>query len=44
MSDTTEAPGDARPPLGSWGRLYALVIAALVADIVLLLLLTRSFG
>ena len=33
----------ARPPLGGWGRLYALVIAALVADLVLLWRLTERY-
>jgi hypothetical protein len=33
-----------RPPLGSWTRLYALVLAALGIDVVLLWLLTRAFG
>ncbi len=32
-----------RAPLGSWGRLYALVIVALVLDIVLLAWLTGRF-
>ena len=31
------------PPLGSWGRLYALVIAALAVDIALLVVLTERF-
>lgn len=42
----TEAlPGaaDPRPPLGGWGRLYALVILALGADIAFLLWLTEHF-
>jgi hypothetical protein len=34
---------DGRPPLGGWGRLYALVIAALAADVLLLLWLTDRF-
>lgn len=33
----------ARPPLGRWGRLYALVILALAADVVLLWLLTERY-
>lgn len=37
------SPAEPAPPLGSWGRLYALVIAALIADIVLLRLLTEHF-
>jgi hypothetical protein len=49
VSAAHDAPGAQasdhdRPPLGSWGRLYALVIAWLVVDIALLTLLTRSFG
>ena len=37
-----EPPAE-RPPLGSWSRLYAIVIAVLVLDIVLLLALTERF-
>ena len=42
----TSAPGAVaeppavRPPLGSWGRTYALVLGALALEIVLLRLLT----
>ncbi|HTP52675.1 MAG TPA: hypothetical protein VMK42_18450 [Anaeromyxobacteraceae bacterium] len=37
-------PGDgARPPLGTWGQLYALVISSLVAEIALLYVLSRAF-
>jgi hypothetical protein len=32
-----------RPPLGSWPRLYALVIGVLVVEIALLTLLSRAF-
>jgi hypothetical protein len=35
---------DIRPPLGSWGRLYALLIGALALEIVLLWVLGRAFG
>ena len=34
---------DEPPPLGSWNRLYALVLVALVADLVLLAWLTQRF-
>jgi len=34
---------DPRPPLGSWPRLYSLVIAVLVVEIALLWLLSRAF-
>jgi len=34
---------EARPPLGGWGRLYALVIAALAVDLVLLWWLTEHY-
>jgi len=34
---------EAPPPFGSWGRLYAMVIAALALDILLLLALTERF-
>jgi len=39
-------PGDERfrPPLGSWGRLYALVLSALAGEILLLWLLSRAFS
>jgi hypothetical protein len=38
------AGGDPRPPFGArWGALYALVIAALAADIALLAWLTVRF-
>jgi hypothetical protein len=30
-----------RPPLGGWGRAYAVVIAALLVEIVLMWLLTE---
>ena len=41
-----DGPEDDEPPplLGSWRRLYALVIGALVAIVVLLALLTRAFA
>ena len=32
-----------RPPLGSWARVYALVIAVLALDVSLLLWLTGRF-
>lgn len=40
----TRGNGDEEPPpiLGTWSRVYALVIAVLVLDIVLLTLLTWS--
>jgi hypothetical protein len=34
---------DARPPLGGWGRLYALVLAALGADLLLLWWFTEHY-
>ena len=34
------APADPHPPLGSWSRLYAIVLGALALEIVLLRLLT----
>lgn len=33
----------ARPPLGAWARAYAVVLAALVAELVLLWLLTERY-
>jgi hypothetical protein len=38
----TPAPA-ARAPLGSWARVYAVVIAALVVDIALLWWLTERY-
>jgi len=34
---------DEPPPLGSWRRLYLLVLAALIVDLVLLAWLTQRF-
>jgi len=34
---------DAGPPLGSWPRLYAIVVGMLVVEIALLWLLARTF-
>jgi len=36
-------PADSRAPLGSWARLYVLVIAALALDILLLWWLTVRY-
>ncbi len=41
------APGsteDSPPPLGSWGRLYWLLIGVLAVEIGLLSALARAFG
>ena len=38
-----EAAPDGRPPLGSWKRMYLLVLGFLVAQIVLYDLFTRFF-
>lgn len=39
-----DGPADGgRPPLGGWGRLYALVLAALALDVALLAWLERAF-
>jgi hypothetical protein len=45
MSDRGPTPEEAgfRPPTGSWGRLYALVVVALVVEVVLLTALSRAF-
>ena len=32
-----------RPPLGAWGRVYAVVIVTLLVEIVLLWLLTERY-
>jgi len=34
---------DAGPPLGSWPRLYTIVVGMLVVEIALLWLLARAF-
>ena len=39
----TETPDTQPPPLGSWPRLYALVLAVLAVDLVLLWLLTERY-
>jgi hypothetical protein len=33
----------ARPPLGSWARIYTLVLAALLVELVLLWMLTERY-
>lgn len=38
------ASEDVRPPLGSWGRLYTLVLSVLAMEIVALWLVARAFG
>jgi hypothetical protein len=38
-----DAARTARPPLGRWGRMYALVIAALLLDVALLWWLTERY-
>ena len=38
--ETDEEP----PPLGSWNRIYAVVVGSLVVVIVLLILFTREFS
>jgi len=35
---------DIPPPLGTWRRLYALVLGVLAVEIFLLALLARAFG
>jgi hypothetical protein len=35
--------GEFRPPTGSWPRLYALVVAVLVVEVMLLWVLSRAF-
>lgn len=41
--DPGQAELAARPPLGSWGRLYAVVIAALGLDLLLLWWFTEHY-
>jgi hypothetical protein len=42
--DKASKAQDERPPLGSWRRVYAVVIGNLVLCILLLLLFTKVFG
>jgi hypothetical protein len=35
--------GEPRPPLGAWGRAYAVVLAALLVELALLWLLTERY-
>lgn len=42
MNETTQAPEE-RPPLGSWRRIYALVLGNLAFLIVLFYLFTITF-
>ncbi len=42
-ADGTRPAEDPRPPLGSWARLYSLVIGVLAVEIVLLWVLSRAF-
>jgi hypothetical protein len=37
-------PVEEPPPLGSWGRMYALVLGVLAALILLFTLFTRAFS
>jgi hypothetical protein len=37
-------PEDIPPPLGTWQRLYVLVLGALAFEIALLWLLAKAFG
>jgi len=43
MAADRTGEGEDRPPLGSWPRLYAVVIGLLAVDIALLWLLSRAF-
>lgn len=43
LEPETEDPADKRPPLGSWPRLYALVLGNLVVLILLFTLFTAYF-
>ena len=42
-SGTAERATTARAPLGSWARVYAIVLAALALDILLLWWLTERY-
>jgi hypothetical protein len=39
-----EAEQEVRPPLGTWNRLYALVLGVAVLEVALLWLLARAFA
>jgi hypothetical protein len=41
--DAGRSDGSALPPLGSWGRLYALVISVLAVDLLLLWWFTEHY-
>jgi hypothetical protein len=43
MSPKKQPPDDNRPPLGSWSRMYALVLANLALLIALFYAFTRAF-
>jgi hypothetical protein len=42
-SGAAPAPAEPLPPLGSWGRLYALVVAVLGVDLLLLWWFTEHY-
>lgn len=37
------SPSEPRPPLGAWGRVYAVVLAALLVELTLLWMLTERY-
>ena len=42
-TDGSRESSDERPPLGTWRRMYALVLGALVLEVLLFYLFTRIF-
>ena len=42
-TDRDATSAEQRPPLGSWGRLYGLVLGVLAIDLLLLWLLTEHY-
>ena len=44
VPENAVTPPEERPPLGSWGRLYAVVLGELLLLIVLFTLFARAFS
>ncbi|HVR29885.1 MAG TPA: hypothetical protein VMS86_10180 [Thermoanaerobaculia bacterium] len=42
--ETTARAAEERPPLGSWGRLYAIVLGELALLVLLFTLFARAFS
>ena len=44
LSAAEQTAVDDRPPLGAWRRMYGVVLAVLVVEIILLTVFTRAFS